>query len=145
MQQKLCLWTCVVVLVGALCAGNPFLCGRDTAMAPLSAEPPTPAAPAVDAARTRPDAGSALRTGTEGTARKALGQARPLDAFVPVSLAANVPADPSACPDPALAPLVESTERAALGETVWVLRDGRRLVRNPQRGAGHPLLIALQD
>ena len=47
------------------------------------------------------------------------------------------------CPDPALQDAVVRVELGdgARGEVVWVLRDGRRLRRNPILRAGAPLLI----
>jgi hypothetical protein len=152
MQQKLCLWLCVAVLLGALCAGNPFLGGRDgatplvtaPARAPARAPLPAAATPVRDALRSSLDGGARKALGTHASAAPRGGErAQPVNAVVPVALAASVPADAAArCPDAALAPLVQSVELDARGEpAVWVLRDGRRLVRNPRNGDGEPLLV----
>lgn len=152
MQQKLCLWLCAAVLLGALGTGNPFLCASPGSAtrgeAPEASSPVRPrvgveAAPApggvVMALETRP--------ANEGlSARKALQQGTAAPAVVPVALRAPVPAEASGllCPDAALRDLVSHTERSAGGATIWVLRDGRRFWRNPD-AAGHPVLVPCAD
>ncbi len=139
MQPKLCLWLCLLVLVGALCAGNPFLAVRERGAAPLATD-----ATAAPRARSVP----ASRRVLDGAARKALrtsspGRALPIDAVVPAALAATLPAVIRPCPEPTLAPLVERVELDERGTpVVWVLRDGRRFVRNPRAGAGQPVLVS---
>lgn len=138
MQQKLCLWLAVAVLFGALLAGNPFLVERVA----LRARPVVPArdVPA-DVMRRTP--GTELR----GDARGSGGNGFEATPALAVALSAPAPADASVaplCPDLALRPLVVDVVRDANGEPVWVLRDGSRRMRNPKRGAGQPLLVAVE-
>lgn len=152
MQQKLCLWLCVAVLVGALSTGNPFLPATPAATtgvaAPavaLAVDPPAaievaPApGPVVLALNARP-------AGEPRSARKGLLQGTAAPAVVPAALRAPVATDASGtlCPDVSLRELVTATDRTADGSTIWVLRDGRRLVRNPDP-AGRPLLVPVAD
>jgi hypothetical protein len=44
------------------------------------------------------------------------------------------------CPDAQLAAFVRAVEFAG-DEPVWVLHDGRRVVRNPRPGPGEPLVV----
>jgi hypothetical protein len=170
MQQKLCLWLALAVLFGALCLGNPFL-SRSGAAVPLSVPSSAPiAAPAKDPAGERLAASPARIAGGEAAPAALALDARvrtalaiggfetpnPVEAgraAVPATLAsqkgAGLGADPAAgearpvaCPDLQLAPLVQRTERSTEG-TVWVLRDGRRFVRNP-RGLV-PMLVLATD
>jgi hypothetical protein len=62
-----------------------------------------------------------------------------------VALRAEPSAEPllPACPDADLADQVIAVEQIG-DEPVWVLRDGRRLVRNPIVG-GRPLLVPFGD
>lgn len=45
------------------------------------------------------------------------------------------------CPDLALRDSVVDVGRGLDGEPVWVLRDGRRMQRNPRVGKGEPVLV----
>lgn len=162
MQQKLCLWLCPLVLLGALCVGNPFLPSKDAPVGASSPGPQSSAAPAGVGSKADkvPPGGRDLALqvqGREGAGTvNALRQPVAAPAFLPVALHAGAvdASNPSravpnpaevVCPDALLRPLVVAVERGAAGETVWVLGDGRRFVRNPRRGAGQPLLVRQAD
>lgn len=149
MQQTLCLWLCLLVLFGALCAGNPFLDAKDAAARPALPGGSGDEGLVVGLA---PPGGRvhALQAGAPAEGRgavRALADAAAAPAVLPVALHASGPVDASSqsCPDAALRPLVVATERGPRGETVWVLGDGRRYVRNHRAGAGQPLLLLVAD
>ena len=136
MRHSACLWLALAVLFAALAVGNPFLpCGGN---AKVGLAEPVRGRPAVlDSGR---DAAFAIERGPQHEAGFVLTSGRAVDAAVaPISLRAGRSGQVwTACPDAALAPLVVDVEDVA-GETVWVLRDGRRMRRN--REAGQPLLV----
>jgi hypothetical protein len=169
MQQKLCLWLVLVVLLGALALGNPFLpCGSatpaadgsssadtssaDTSSVGSAAAPPARAAANVPPVAPAPAVGEVQLAGALSS-RREFGV--PAFAVAPTRRAAAVAlrADPTVdaasrtslppCPDPELAPLVVAVEELEAGP-VWVLRDGRRFARNPVAGA-LPLLVPFGD
>jgi hypothetical protein len=167
MQQKLCLSLVLVVLFGALALGNPFLpCGSATpaaggttsptaAAAASSPTAPSPAASAPAAAtagaKAAPKAVEARLAGA-GESAASLPIGVPSLAVAPrrgsgmVALRAEPAIDRRVwltCPDPELANLVIAVELVG-DQTVWELRDGRRLVRNPIAGA-LPLLVPFGD
>ena len=130
MQQKLCLWLVAAVLIAALLGGNPFLADRSAARRVVGSDAPA-ATPAVSPAFALRTSGAAWRDLTPALA---------------VSRVAAIAADASTdivCPDAAVRPDVAAVERDANGEPVWVLRDGSRWVRNPNQGAGEPLLLRI--
>ena len=142
MQPKACLWLCATVLAAALVAGNPFL---DVRAAPARPEPAPAASPrertvpaARGPARERPATSAPARTGiVPAVSLRAPGP------VVPATLALHAaPAAGPACPDDALAPHVIRVEPDGRGAHVWVLRDGREMVRNPAAGPGEPLLVS---
>lgn len=153
MQQNLCLWLCVVVLFGALCTGNPFLPSSDAQVGPTlpagdgAAGDGGSGAPAVVPPGGRAYALEVGSSRAAGGAVKALAGASAVPAAMPVALRTSGPAEASShlCPDHELRPLVVATERGTRGETVWVLGDGRRFVRNPRPAAGQPVLVPLVD
>ena len=140
MRHSACLWLALTVLFAALAVGNPFLpCGGDAVGKPVDAAPR--GKPAVlDNGR---EAAFAMERGPQHDAGFVLTSGRAVDAaIVPASLRTNGNGNGVAkapvCPDAALAPLVVEVEEVA-GETVWVLRDGRRMRRG--REVGEPLLV----
>lgn len=171
MQHKLCLWMALVVLFGALCVGNPCLeCHeptvadaptRDGAVAtssgvartdaPPAGSPAQPAVqPAVQPAALMARSGAASRgveLASSSVRRPLLEVGRDVGQATDAALhSASLVAWP--CPDPALQDAVVRVELGdggrgvgGTGEVVWVLRDGRRLRRNPSLRAGAPLLI----
>ena len=171
MQQKLCLWLVLVVLFGALCLGNPFLpCGAaapagSPGASPAAVPAASPTEPSTMQAQTAPPAatpaidvqlaaaGGAASAGARGRELAAESMAAKALAVVPasarrspsVALRAEPSAEPllPACPDADLADQVIAVEQVG-DEPVWVLRDGRRLVRNPIVG-GRPLLVPFGD
>ncbi|MCU0867731.1 MAG: hypothetical protein MUC36_28435 [Planctomycetes bacterium] len=171
MQQKLCLWLVLVVLLGALALGNPFLpCGASTpaaegsssaaGSAPIGAGAAVaiPAAPPARAVETAPPVAPApsfagAQLAGAGSSRREFGvpalAVAPARRAAVVALRAESAIDAAAlpslppCPDPELAPLVVAVEELEAGP-VWVLRDGRRFARNPVAGA-LPLLVPFGD
>ncbi len=143
MQQKLFLMLALVVLLGALVEGNPFLPnGRDRAPAglvPLHALAPTVperlGAGSPDRLEARPLPTAALAVDLQHAGR----DAQPVSASSRRARAAAAVA--TECPDPMLRPLVVAVESNAAGAPIWVLTDGRRLRRNPLVGAGQPVLV----
>ncbi len=150
MQQKLCLWLCLAVLLGALCLGNPFL--RDaSAPAPKDASSLSPVATPVAApagANAVPHASPAggMMVALDGRARADNGARRGLATpAMAVQPGSAVDAVSTTCPDAALAELVVATSRTRRGEIVWHLQDGRRVKRNARSAPGQPLVVALDD
>jgi hypothetical protein len=147
MQQKLCLWLCPSVLLLALCIGNPFVGARDARALRVPSQPrdipaAAPATPATAAApATLPKATPVdLRAPAAGAGfQKALAGAALQPANAVALRGVPTPALGLACPDPTLAPLVVDTDLTDHGQVVWVLRDGRRLCRNPH--GTQPLLV----
>lgn len=143
MRHSACLWFALTVLFAALACGNPFLpCGGNAAGKAVQGVPLQARPAALDSGR---EPAFALARGGQSDAGFVLTGGRAVDAAVaPVSLRATLPAgdEPEACPDPELAPWVVGVERIA-GESVWVLRDGRRMRRS--RVAGQPTLVPVSE
>lgn len=161
MQHKLCLWLATLLLLGALCVGNPFLSGpacagpadaasskSERAVEPILSPIAPPrvqpvalssrsVAPARDAARQDP-AGSP----TQSAPFAEQGQTR--RPFATPALARGLDASSKrpvhACPDPELQDLVVRVDHRG-GKPIWVLRDGRQLWRNDDQRPGEPLLV----
>lgn len=121
MSSRLCIVLALAVLFGALAGGNPFLAGGPTPAAPSGSTGEGVALPAAaQSPRAQPVAAPAVAPGADGTA---------------------LPATLPACPEPALQPLVERVEFGGDGEAVWVLRDGRRVRRDPLPWDHEPAVV----
>lgn len=130
MSSRLCIVLALAVLFGALAGGNPFLAGGPTPAAPSGSTGEGVALPAAaQSPRAQPVAAPAVAPGADGTALPAT--------LLPATLPATLPA----CPEPALQPLVERVEFGGDGEAVWVLRDGRRVRRDPLPWDHEPAVV----
>jgi len=156
MQHKLCLWLAVLLLLGALGVGNPFLSGPACAgpadaassSAPL-VEPSAP--PRVQPVALSSRSASAAR---DAAMQEPVGRSPRFDPLVEQGRAGRPFATPAvslaidasakrpapACPDPELQDLVIRVDYR-FGKPIWVLRDGRQLWRNENVRAGEPLLV----
>lgn len=140
MRHSACLWFALALLFTALAVGNPFLPCGGKSDGKLAEAAPLRAQPAVlDSGR---EPAFAMQRSWQRDAGFVLTSGRAADsAIVPASLrASGGQVDLPVCPDAALAPFVVAVEDVA-GERVWVLRDGRRMRRNPLLDAGQPLLV----
>jgi len=149
MPPKLFLMLVVVVLLAVLVGGNPFLsknaAGRVPAV-PLSTSAPAAGATLVGMEAAEP-LGRVSAEGNEAQPGHAADFADVHRMELPgqtVGAAHRGQRQGSAvlleCPDPLLRHLVVEVETDASGAPIWVLRDGRRLRRNPIVG-GKPLLV----
>lgn len=138
MQSKLCLVLALVVLVGALAFGNPFL----SPGSPVVADGTLPPSPDVEGGTTLvpdgPDAGAATTAAAVGKT-PAVGQLVSLQTEVPTS---NEPLA-GECPEESLRGLVVRLHHDHAGEPIWELRDGRFVRANPRHGAGEPLVLTV--
>lgn len=142
MQSKLCLALALIVLIGALVGGNPFLTGgagvplrtASSTAVPTDASVSRDSAPIVLGGETPRAALVSLRAGSAPLAAK---DTRPLDR----ERGESAGVDGELCPDVLLRPLVVRVRHAVDGTPIWVLRDGREVRRNPRRGPGQPLVV----
>lgn len=152
MQSKLCLVLALVVLVGALAVGNPFLSHGSVVVSDGLLQPFS-------------EGGSGIALGVaEGTQSSAPAAALPVSAqrFAPdgnvpvgnqqVSLRAEAPIPggvipagvmTARCPDEHLQELVVRVRHDHAGMPVWELRDGRFVRANPRHGDGEPLVVSV--
>lgn len=149
MQQKLCLWLAVVVLLAALVVGNPFHDplhdGADAASRRVASPPASDARGASGrlVGGMAPDGdGPEFAARSELLSRAGLSAHRQPEAVNAVALRTVAPtaAGSVECPDPELRARVRDVEFAG-SETVWVLDDGRRVVKNRKVGPGEPLVV----
>ncbi|MCC7066166.1 MAG: hypothetical protein IT456_25450 [Planctomycetes bacterium] len=132
MQSKLCLVLALVVLVGALAFGNPFLPHGSPVVADGSLLPSPDVEDGTMLVPGGPDPGAA-------STPAAVGQLVSLQTEVPTS---NEPLV-GECPDDSLRGLVVRLRHDHAGEPIWELRDGRFVRANPRHGAGEPLVLTV--
>jgi hypothetical protein len=149
MQQKLCLWLAVAVLLAALVVGNPFhdplRHGADAAPRPGAAPPASEARGATGrlVGGMAPDGDDPeFAARPELLVRAGLSAHRQPEAVNAVALRTVAPPTTGSleCPDPELRARVRDVEFVG-SETVWVLDDGRRVVKNRKVGPGEPLVV----
>ncbi len=149
MQQKLCLWLAVAVLLAALAVGNPFrgtwkdgaaAAPRQGAAPPASEAPPATGRLAGGVAPAADGGDLAARAGLPAVAVRSTH--RQPEAVNAVALRAIAPAANGSleCPDPELRAHVRDVEWVG-SEPVWVLHDGRRVKKNRKVGPGEPLVV----
>lgn len=153
MQHKLCLWLAALLLLGALGVGNPFLVGPACAgpAEPASSSPKSGVSPraAGELHEPRFEVDPPPRAQTVALSvpgPSSAGANRPLRPSVAPAFAlasdAPTPQTSLACPDAKLQHLVLRVDFHE-GKPVWVLRDGRRLARNPKVASGEPRLVPI--
>lgn len=124
-RSKVCLASATTLVLGAWLGGNPFLSGPGTqpvgGSGPVRGAVPAGSEPAVGALPGSFAGGSVAVVSDESA---------------PNELAAREP-----CPEAALRDAVVEVLRGSRGESIWALRDGRFVVRNPKREAGQPAVL----
>jgi hypothetical protein len=137
MQSKLCLVLALVVLVGALAVGNPFLSHGSPVMSDGRAEPFSEGGSGIAVGIAGPTGDTAPAASQPAASQPAGSQLVSMHAAAP-----NLVVEPSVCcPDENLRDLVVRVRHDHAGLPVWELRDGRFVRENPHHEIGQPLVV----